>query len=378
MGAGRTRAQQTNANEPPPMKSRATQSGSPWGAAPARLWSVALAAAPLLLAACGSKEHLRQYPQTTFYPTTQYARTTDGLFMLSLVLGVAVGVAVLGIMVYFLWRYRYRPGAPEPKQIHGNTRLEVAWTLIPAVILACIAVPTVRAIFNTQPEPPADALTVEVVGKQWWWEFRYPQPNGDTVVTANEIHVPVGRTVHLLLKSDNVLHSFWVPQMGGKRDLITNRVNHLIFKPEQTGVYFGQCAEFCGESHALMRMRMIAHTPQGFQNWLTSEAAPSAQPLPSDSAVALGKQIVTTGACVGCHTIRGTPMAGSKSPTGGPELTHFGRRRTLAAGILDNNAENLRRWLHNPPEMKPGSKMPNLDLSDQQITYIVAYLQSLQ
>jgi len=343
-------------------------------AAPARLWSVALAAAPLLLAACGGKEHLRQYPQTTFYPTTQFARTTDGLFMLSLILGVAVGVAVLAIMVYFLWRYRYRPGAPEPKQIHGNTRLEVAWTLIPAVILAVIAVPTVKAIFSTQPEPPADALTVEVIGKQWWWEFRYPQPNGDTIITANEIHVPTGRTVHLLLKSDNVLHAFWVPAMGGKRDLITNRINHLIFKPEQTGVYFGQCGEFCGTSHALMRMRLVAHTPQGFQQWLTSEAAPAAEPLPTDSAVLLGKQLVTQGACAGCHLIEGTPMAGRT----GPSLTHFGRRRTLAAGILDNNAENLRRWLRNPPEMKPGSKMPNLNLTEQQITYMVAYLQSLQ
>jgi cytochrome c oxidase subunit 2 len=258
------------------MKSRATLTGSRLGAASARLWGAALAAAPLLLAGCGGKDHLRRYPQTTFYPTTEYARTTDWLFKLSLVLGVAVGVAVLAIMVIFLWKYRYRPGAPEPKQIHGNTRLEVAWTLIPAVILAAIAVPTVKAIFATQPTPPADAVTIEVIGKQWWWEFRYPQPNGDTVVTANEIHVPVGRTVHLLLKSDNVLHSFWVPQMGGKRDLITNRVNHLIFKPEQPGVYFGQCAEFCGTSHSLMRMRMVAHTEQGFNQWLASEAAPGA------------------------------------------------------------------------------------------------------
>lgn len=356
------------------MKSRATLPGSRLGAASARLWGAALAAAPFLLAGCGGEDHLRRYPQTTFYPTTEYARTTDWLFKLSLVLGVAVGVAVLAIMVIFLWKYRYRPGAPEPKQIHGNTRLEVAWTLIPAVILAAIAVPTVKAIFATQPEPPADAVTIEVIGKQWWWEFRYPQPNGDTVVTANEIHVPVGRTVHLLLKSDNVLHSFWVPQMGGKRDLITNRVNHLIFKPEQPGVYFGQCAEFCGTSHSLMRMRMVAHTETGFNQWLASEAAPAVEPAAGDSAVQLGKQLVVQGACAGCHYIEGTPMAAHV----GPALTHFGRRRTLAAGIMDNNAANLHRWLADPPEVKPGSKMPNLNLTDQQITYITAYLQSLQ
>jgi cytochrome c oxidase subunit 2 len=373
----------TNANEPPPMKSPATLTGSPRGTRSlARLRlprAASLAALALTLAACG-EDHLRRYPQTTFRPTTEFARISDWLFMLSLVLGVAVGVLVLGIMAYFLWKFRYRPDSPEPKQIHGNTRLEVAWTLIPAVILACIAVPTVRAIFATQPTPPADAVTIEVVGKQWWWEFRYPQPNGDTIVTANEIHVPVGKTVHLVLLTDNVLHSFWVPQMGGKRDLITNRVNHLVFKPEQAGVYFGQCAEFCGTSHALMRMRMIAHSGDGFQQWLANEARPAVEPLPSDSAVALGKQMVTNGACAACHTIRGTSMAQHV----GPDLTHFGRRRTLAAGIMDNDAASLRRWLTDAPHIKPGSKMPALgasaggSLTDQQITYIIAYLQSLQ
>ncbi|HEX8904940.1 MAG TPA: cytochrome c oxidase subunit II [Longimicrobiaceae bacterium] len=361
------------------MKSRATHAGPPRDAAHATaraLRAACLAALPPLLAACG-EDHVRKYPQTVFHPTTEYARIVDDLFMLTLYLGVFVGIAVLAVLVYFLWKFRYRPGAPEPRQIHGNTRLEVAWTLIPAIILAVIAIPTVKAIFATQPDPstlPRDAVTIEVIGKQWWWEFRYPQPNGDTVITANEIHVPVGRTVHLLLKTDNVLHSFWVPQMGGKRDLITNRVNHLIFKPEEAGVYFGQCAEFCGSSHSLMRMRMIAHSGDGYAQWLANEARPAVEPAAGDSAVQLGKQLVTTGACAGCHYIEGTAMAAHI----GPALTHFGRRRTLAGGILDNNAENLRRWLANPPEVKPGSKMPNLNLTDQQITYITAYLQSLQ
>ena len=339
-----------------------------------RLWQCATLA--LLLAGCGD-DHLRKYPQTTFRPTTEFARISDGLFWLALILGIVVGVLVLGIMCYFLWKFRYHPGAGEPKQIHGNTRLEVAWTLIPAVILAVIAIPTVKAIFATQPDPatlPANTVTIEVIGKQWWWEFRYPQANGDTVVTANEVHVPVGRTVHLVLLSDNVLHSFWVPQMGGKRDLITNRINHLVFTPEEPGVYFGQCAEFCGTSHALMRMRLIAHTQAGFDQWLANEARPAVEPLPGDSAVLLGKQLVVQGACAGCHAIEGTPAVQRL----GPSLTHFGRRRTLASGILENDAENLRRWLKDPPAVKPGSKMPNLNLTDQQITYMVAYLQSLQ
>jgi len=352
------------------MKSPATLLRAP------RPWHLAALA---LLAGCG-EDHVRRYPQTTFHPTTEFARTSDFLFKLSLGLGIGVGVLVLGIMCWFLWKFRYHPGAGEPKQIHGNTRLEVAWTLIPALILAVIAVPTVKAIFETQQEPPANALTVEVIGKQWWWEFRYPQPNGDTVVTANEIHVPMGRPVHLVLKSDNVLHSFWVPQMGGKRDLITNRVNHLVFTPEEPGVYYGQCAEFCGTSHSLMRMRLVAHTQAGFHQWLANEARPAVEPLPSDSAVALGKQLVTTGVCAGCHVIEGTPMAAHV----GPSLTHFGRRRTVAGGIMENNAENLRRWITNAPYVKPGSKMPALgehvggSLTDQQITYIIAYLQSLQ
>ena len=353
------------------MKSTATPSGSHRAS---RLWGCAALA--VLLAACGD-DHLRKYPQTTFRPTTEFARVTDGLFWLALVLGVVVGVLVLGALCWILWRFRYQPGAGEPKQIHGNTRLEVAWTLIPAIILAVIAIPTVKAIFDTQPDPntlPRDTVTIEVIGKQWWWEFRYPQPGGDTVVTANEIHVPVGRTVHLLLKSDNVLHSFWVPQMGGKRDLIPNRINHLVFKPEEAGVYFGQCAEFCGASHSLMRMRLIAHSGNGYEQWLANEARPAVEPAANDSAVQLGKQLVTTGACAGCHYIEGTAMNAHV----GPALTHFGRRRTLAGGIVENDAENLRRWLADPPAVKPGSKMPNLNLTDQQITDISAYLQSLQ
>jgi cytochrome c oxidase subunit 2 len=174
-----------------------------------------------------------------------------------------------------------------------------------------------------------------------------------------------------------VIHSFWIPQMGGKRDAIPNKVNTLNFTPEEPGVYLGQCAEFCGDSHALMKMRMIAHTPEGFQAWLRNEASPA--PAPRDSAVALGKQLVTKGACAGCHVIQyaAHPDSTTRGRTG-PNLTHFGRRYTVAAGILENNAENLSRWLKNPPEVKPGSKMPNLNLKDEEIRYIVAYLQTLQ
>jgi cytochrome c oxidase subunit 2 len=334
-----------------------------------------------LLAACGGDDHLARYPQSTFAPKTEMAEIQMGLFNLTAYLGVAVGVLTFAGLGYIMWKFRYHPEAPEPQQIHGNTTLEVAWTLLPALIVAVISVFTVRAIFATQPEPPANALTVRVTGKQWWWQFQYPVNGGrDTVTTANEIHVPVGQPVQLLLESDNVLHSFWVPQMAGKRDLISNRVNRLIFTPREPGVYLGQCAEFCGDSHALMKMRLIAHTPQGFQEWLNNEARPAMQPTDSTSAVAVGRKLVNQGACAGCHTIKGTPMVGRQ----GPNLTHFGRRRTLAAGIADNNAANLTRWVRNAPGMKPGSLMPPQGqeaggtLTEDQIQYVVAYLQSLQ
>ncbi len=386
------------------MKSFPSVSGLPRGASPLpgttdrtragrrglRLAPIALALLPLL-AACGD-DHLKKYPQTAFAPTTEYARITDHLFKLTLWLGVVVGILVFALMAYIIWRYRYQPGAPEPQQIHGNTRLELMWTFVPALILAVIAVPTVRAIFATQPQPDPSALTVEVVGKQWWWEFRYPGPinaadgtvlvpAGDTLVTANEIHVPVGRQINLLLRSDNVLHSFWVPQMGGKRDLIPNRVNRLVFTPEESGVYLGQCAEFCGDSHALMRMRMVAQAGPEFSEWMRNETQPAVQPAATDSSVAIGKQLFNQVGCAGCHFVAQQGRNLDMPPLQGPNLTHVGRRRTIAGGILENNAENLNRWIDDPTGVKPGSKMkrPQPDSwNAEQVRYIAAYLQTLQ
>jgi cytochrome c oxidase subunit 2 len=353
------------------MKSRAKSSGYlPWKPA----FGLALLT---LLAGCGD-DHLKTYPQTTFAPASDFARELDWLFKYTLVLGVLVGLFVFALLGYIVWRFRYQPGHPEPEQVHGNARLELLWTFIPALILAAIAVPTVRSIFNTQREAPANAIIVEVRGWQWWWEFRYAVNGGrDTVVTANEVHVAVGTPVQLRMTAGDVLHAFWVPQMGGKRDLIPNKVNTITFTPEEPGVYLGQCAEFCGDSHALMKMRLVAHDREGFQRWLQNESEPA--PAPRDSAVMLGKQLVTKGACAGCHIVRyGVAKDSTTLGRTGPNLTHFGRRRTLAAGILENNAENLAKWLKDPPAVKPGSKMPNLNLKDEEIRYIVAYLQTLQ
>lgn len=357
------------------MKSRVQhqrRSRGPRRSAPAAWFLRALGALPLLLAsACGDTD---TYPATWTDPRSDYARTLWDLQQLTNVLGVGVGVIVFLVLGYIMVRFRYRPGQPDPKQIHGSTRLELTWTLIPALLLAIIAVPTVRVIFATQQPAPPNALTIDVVGWQWWWEFKYPIAEGDTVITANEIHVPVGTPIELRMTSADVIHSFWVPQMFGKRDVIPNRINRINFTPEVPGLYYGVCVEFCGESHALMRFRLIAHSPEGFQQWLENERRPAAEPLPTDSAVIRGQQLATAGTCAGCHIIEGTPAQFGRA---GPSLTHFGRRRTLAAGILENNAENLAAWLRNPPAMKPGARMPNLNLSEEEISYLVAYLQTL-
>jgi len=328
-------------------------------------------AATALLAAAGCGD-ATDYPQTSLDPKSDFAERIDDLWNLTLVLGVGVGALTFLILGYILIRYRYRPDAPQPKQIHGNAKLEIAWTLIPAILISIIAVPTVQTIFYTYREAPEDALVIDVRGWQWWWEFTYPSADGSVITTANEVHVPVGRPVHLRMTSNDVVHSFWIPQMGGKRDVVANRTTSIIFTPLEAGVYLGQCAEFCGESHALMKMRLIAHEPGDFDLWLANQAAPAVES--PDSAIALGRQLVTGGVCAGCHTIRGTTAQFGRLA---PDLTHIASRSTIAAGILDNNAENLSTWVNNAPSVKPGALMPALGLSDQEVAYIVAYLQTL-
>ena len=354
-------------------RSSGADRGAPWRSSDSissRLRPVmGMAVMMLLLAACGGVD---QYPQTSLVPASDYAIAVDDLQNLTIVLAFGVGTFVFLLLSYILVRFRYREGDPLPQQVHGNTRLELAWTLIPALLVAIIAIPTVKVIFETQAPAPEGALEVEVLGFQWWWEFRYPLANGDTVVTANEIHVPVGTPVELKMTSRDVIHSFWIPQMGGKRDVIPGRVNRIVFTPLEAGVYLGQCAEFCGESHALMAMRLIAHEPEEFAAWLENEGRPAV--APTDSAVLAGQQLVTGGVCAGCHTIRGTPAVFGRL---GPDLTHVARRMTIAAGIMENNADNLHNWIANAPSMKPGALMPPPGLSEQELRYVVAYLQTL-
>jgi cytochrome c oxidase subunit 2 len=306
-------------------------------------------------------------PQSTLVPRSDFARAIADVYGLITGAVILIALVVSILLTWVLTRYRARPGAPEPRQTRGHTLLEIGWTVAPALVLLIIALPTIDVTFRTQRAPPEGALQVVVRGRQWWWEFRYP---GLDVVTANELHLPVGRAAVIRLEGGDVIHSFWVPKLGGKRDVVPGRVNTITLTPEAPGEYPGQCAEFCGAAHALMGLRVIVDAPDAFQRWVAAQKAEPAQPT---GPAADGKAVFARNACVGCHTIRGVSAG-----TLGPDLTHFGSRRTLAAGLLPNTLENVARWLRDPPALKPSVKMPNLGLSDADTGVLAAYLLSLK
>ncbi len=288
--------------------------------------------------------------------------------------------AVEGALIWAAWRYRAsRVPGPAP-QIHGSPRLEIAWTAIPLVVLAVVFVlmlGTMREISGavtwyttTAPSGVAD-LRVLARGYQWWWEYRYTTASGE-VVAANELHIPVGFSVDLALEAHDVIHSFWVPELNGKTDMIPGHINHLRLYAPRAGAYSGQCAEFCGLEHAWMRISVIADEPVDFARWLTAQAAPR---LPPSGAVAeAGERVFTANVCASCHTIRGTGAAG----LAGPDLTHVGSRRTLGTGVLANDDAGMRAWIADPQRYKPGVFMPQVPLSAADLTALVAYLRSLQ
>ncbi len=306
-------------------------------------------------------------PRSTLAPRSDFARAILDVYGIVTWASIGIALVVAVGLGWVLLTFRARPGQPMPPQTRGHTGLEIAWTVAPAVVLLVITVPTIQVIFQTARPAPPGALDVIVDGRQWWWEFRYPSLN---LVTANELHLPVGRPAVLLLESPDVIHSFWVPQLGGKRDVVPGRRLHLTLTPEVVGEYLGQCAEFCGASHALMGVRVIVQSPEAFQRWVAGQQAPP--PEPGGDAAA-GKAIYTRSACVGCHTIRGL-SAGVL----GPDLTHFGSRTTLGAGLRPNTLEHLTAWLRDPAALKPAVKMPNLGLSEPDARSLATYLLSLK
>ncbi len=319
----------------------------------------------VFLAACAENA-----PQDTLEPKGDVARRIDNLQFPVFIVAGLVFVLVQGLIVFAIIRFRAKPDSPEPEQIHGNTRLEVAWTLAPALLLLAVAVPTIKTIFDLA-RKPANPINVTVIGHQFWWEYRYDDLG---VVTANELRMPAGRPVELKLDSVDVIHSYWIPPLGGKMDVVPGRDNRMHLEADAPGEYLGQCAEFCGDSHANMRAKAIAMTPGDFDAWVAGQRRPGA--TPADGSPASEGQATFLGrGCAGCHTVEGLSNA-----TIGPNLTHFASRTTFAGSMFDNNDANLRRWLADPQGVKPGNAMviPGGPLNPDEITKLIGYLNSLE
>jgi cytochrome c oxidase subunit 2 len=345
---------------------------------PARsLLSIRSLVYPFLCLCIGAQVGFAEGPQAVpsiNAPVTTPAHEIYGLSLFVLLITGSIFAVVGGLLTYVIVKYRARESDAqhEPAQVYGSIQVELAWTVIPVLIVVVLFLTTARIIFAIQDAPkPHSALDVTVIGHQFWWEFRYPEFG---VVTANELHVPMSsaaqpKPTFLHLLSADVDHSFWVPQLGGKTDLIPNHPNDMWIDPQQPGVYLGQCAQFCGVEHAKMLLRVYVDTPEQFDAWIREQQQPGAQ----DEKVAAGRRIFETQACMSCHAVAGTQAKG----TFGPDLTHLMSRATIAAGAATNTPENLRAWIQDPNGFKPGALMPAMQLSDEQIDELVAYLSTL-
>jgi cytochrome c oxidase subunit II len=301
------------------------------------------------------------------------AEKADQLWDITFLVAVAVFFLVEGVLVFALYRFRHRPGR-EAAQFHGNTRVEILLTVIPALILAALAVPTIKTIFDLAENPPG-ALQVKVVGRQFWWEYQYSDLG---FTTANELHIPVDKATRLTIEgaADDVIHSFSVPRLAGTQDVVPGRINFLTLEPTQEGEFFGQCKEYCGLSHANMRLRVIVDSEAEFEEWVAEQSEDAAAPR-EGSLAARGREIFldpVEGQCLNCHAIQGTEA----QATIAPDLTHFAARGTFAGALFEVNERNLARWLADPPAIKPGAKMPDYGLSQDEIEALVAYLMSLE
>ncbi|HET7487685.1 MAG TPA: cytochrome c oxidase subunit II [Acidimicrobiales bacterium] len=332
---------------------------------------VALLTVAMAFLAVGCADKGSSLPQDALDPQGSVAKQINNLAMPVFVVAGIVFVLVETLLVVAALKFRRRSDDEAPVQVHGNARLELTWTVLPALTLAVIGIFTVGTIIdiNKIPKGP-DVLEVTVVGHQWWWEFDYP---GKHIKTANELHIPIDTQVAVTLKSADVIHSFWPPKLAGKIDVVPGRINHMVVNADKAATYYGQCAEFCGQSHANMRLRVVAQTKADWDKWVADNAAPPAEPSASDPDAVAGKALFRSKGCASCHTINGY-SAGNV----GPNLTHLQQRTVFAGAIFDLNDKNLRSWLRNPPAEKPGSIMPNLNLTEDEITQLIAYLDTLK
>ena len=307
-----------------------------------------------------------------------HSTPADSIYHLSrfvLAITAMIFLVVFILLTYAVVKFRNRGARAdrEPAQVYGSTQIELAWTIIPILIVVVLFLATARVIHAIQDaRKPATAMEITAIGHQFWWEFRYP---GLGIVTANELHVPVSDPVcptptFLKLLSADTDHSFWVPQLAGKTDLIPNRVNEMWIDPHRTGIYLGQCAQYCGTQHAKMLLQVSVESPEDFEAWVRAQRQPANQ----DEKEIAGRHVFETTACMNCHAIGGTAATGRF----GPNLTHLMSRRTIASGAAENNRENLRLWVQNPDAIKPGSLMPAMKLSDADLDALVRYLETLQ
>jgi cytochrome c oxidase subunit II len=338
------------------------------------LFGLVLAAFALLVAACAPDA-----PQDVLKPEGLGAREADRLWDIVFPIAAAIFFIVEGVLVFAIIKFRHRPGR-EAKQFHGNTKIEVALTAIPALILAGIAVPTVRTIFDLAEERPG-SMQVTVRAHQFWWEYEYDELG---IFTANELYIPVGQPVRVRLEgvdldradgTEQVIHSFWVPRLMGAQDVVPGRAEFMLLQADRPGEYWGECKEYCGLSHANMRLRVIAQPQEEFDAWVEDMQATE-----QHDASLEGARIFAEGAdnigqpCSACHAVEASP----EQPNIGPNLGGFSKRGMFAGAIFENNEENLAAWLRNPEAVKPGAKMPNLGLTSDQINALIEYLQSLE
>lgn len=380
-----------------------------------------LALAGLVLAGCGDRS---ERPQTTFDAEGPAADTILGLTNLTLMMAAVVFVLVEGGVLFVIWKFRARKGDDSealPEQLHGNTKLEIGWTALPAVILAFLAVFTVSTVLDLAEDPGEDALRVRVVGQQWWWSYDYdidgdgvyadgdvtakgiehPEEYETDIETANELVIPVGRPVALEIQARDVIHSYWIPALNGKKDAVPGRTHDLTLEADEPGTFVGQCTEYCGLSHAYMRMVVHALPADEYDAWVERQLEPAAEPETPEEAAGLE---VFQGRCATCHMIEGVVEGYDGAPQdsgAAPNLTHFAGRGSYAGGIFqlwsdadgseaveideiggELNRNQLEAWLRNPPGekyMAPDQErgMPNLGLSEAEIDSLVAYLTSL-
>jgi cytochrome c oxidase subunit 2 len=334
----------------------------------------------ILVCLCCSAEALADSaphfsPTSIFAPASTPAKSIFGLSLFVLAVTAGIFLVVFSLLVYSVTKFRKRniDDGREPPQVYGSNQVELAWTIIPILIVIALFMATARVIANVQRQARLDnAIEVIAIGHQFWWEYRYPALG---VVTANELHVPVSDANHptptyIKLLSADTDHSFWVPRLAGKTDLIPNHPNSMWIDPHETGLYLGQCAQYCGTQHAKMLLRVYVQQRDEFDRWIQQQR----QAASVSDAASQGRRVFETTACINCHTVAGTVANGHF----GPDLTHLMSRDTIAAGAATNTPENLKQWIQNPDSIKPGSLMPAMQLNDQDLGALTAYLETLR